>query len=146
MNEANLLHDLIAHAAERTPEAPALTYGVSTLTYAQLQQQVARFCGGLMRLGVQRGERVAIYLDKCMEAVIASFGAPAAGAAFVPVNPLLKPEQLAYILRDCNVRVLVTSPERLLLLQPPCFDGTAPRPWVGRCCQRCTGWLPCRCR
>ena len=35
---------------------------------------------------------------------------------FVPVNPLLKPEQVGYILRDCNVRVLVTSPERLALL------------------------------
>ena len=45
------------------------------------------------------------------------FGAAAAGAVFVPVNPLLKAEQVAYILRDCNVRVLVTSPERLALLE-----------------------------
>jgi acyl-CoA synthetase (AMP-forming)/AMP-acid ligase II len=38
------------------------------------------------------------------------FGAALAGAVFVPVNPLLKPEQVAYILADCNVRpVLVTS-------------------------------------
>ena len=49
--------------------------------------------------------------------MIASFGAPAAGAVFVPVNPLLKPEQVAFILRDCNVRVLVTSPERLALMK-----------------------------
>ena len=39
----------------------------------------------------------------------AAFGAAHAGAAFVPVNPLLKPEQVGHILRDCNVRVLVTS-------------------------------------
>ena len=49
--------------------------------------------------------------------MIASFGAPAAGAVFVPINPLLKPEQVAFILQDCNVRVLVTSPERLPLLK-----------------------------
>lgn len=36
----------------------------------------------------------------------------------VPMNPLLKPEQVVYIMRDCNVRVLVTSPERLALLAP----------------------------
>jgi acyl-CoA ligase (AMP-forming) (exosortase A-associated) len=66
-----------------------------------------------MQLGVQRGERVAVYLDKRFETVITSFGAPAAGAVFVPINPLLKPEQVGYILRDCNVRVLVTSAERL---------------------------------
>ena len=67
-------------------------------------------------MGCERGERVAIYLEKRFETVIASFGAPAAGGVFVPLNPLLKPEQVGYILRDCNVRVLVTSPERLALL------------------------------
>ena len=50
---------------------------------------------------------------------------PAAGAVFVPLNPLLKAEQVGYILRDCNVRVLVTSSERLALLKetlPACHD------------------------
>lgn len=78
---------------------------------------MASFAGGLMALGLQRAERVAIYLEKRFETVIASFGAPAAGGVFVPINPLLKPEQVGYILRDCNVRILVTSPERLALLQ-----------------------------
>ncbi len=105
--------------------APALTYGKVTLTYGELQDSVCRFTNGLLALGVQRGERVAIYLEKRFETVIASFGAPAAGGVFVPLNPLLKAEQVGYILRDCNVRVLVTSPERLALLQetlPPCRD------------------------
>jgi len=48
--------------------------------------------------------------------VVAPFGGAAAGGVFVPVNPLLKPEQVAYILNDCNVRILVTSAERLVLL------------------------------
>src|SRR6185503_14194833 len=46
------------------------------------------------------------------------FGAAAAGGVFVPVNPLLKPDQVAYILRDCNVQILVTTVERLNLLAP----------------------------
>jgi acyl-CoA synthetase (AMP-forming)/AMP-acid ligase II len=50
--------------------------------------------------------------------VISAFGAMQAGAVFVPLNPLLKAEQVAYILRDCNVRVLVTSVERLAALAP----------------------------
>ncbi len=57
-----------------------------------------------------------VYLEKRPETVIALFGAAAAGGVFVPINPLLKPEQVAYILRDCNVRILVTSAERLKLL------------------------------
>lgn len=116
MHDATLLPDLITLAALRTPEAPALTYGKSTINYGELRAAIDDFSGGLIGLGLQRGERVAIYLEKRFETVIASLGAPAAGGVFVPLNPLLKAEQVAYILRDCNVRVLVTSPERLALL------------------------------
>mgnify|MGYP003694504057 CR=1 FL=1 len=63
--------------------------------------------------GCSRSDRVGIYLDKRIETVVACFGAAEAGCVFVPLNPLLKPEQVGYILRDCNVRLLVTSPERL---------------------------------
>lgn len=125
MQDTTLLPDLIFRAAERAPDAPALTYGKHTLNYGELQDQVTHFASGLIGLGLQRGERVAIYLEKRFETVIASFGAPAAGGVFVPLNPLLKPEQVGYILRDCNVRILVTSPERLTLLQetlPACHD------------------------
>ncbi|MDR0775304.1 MAG: acyl-CoA ligase (AMP-forming), exosortase A system-associated [Azonexus sp.] len=117
MTDTYLLHQLVACSAARTPEATALTYGRSSLTYGNLHEQATGFASGLMGLGLQRGERVAIYLEKRFETVVASFGAPAAGGVFVPLNPLLKPEQVGYILRDCNVRVLVTSAERLALLR-----------------------------
>jgi acyl-CoA ligase (AMP-forming) (exosortase A-associated) len=117
MTESTLLPELIALTVQRTPQAIALTSGTSHLSYAELSNSVSQFAAGLLGLGLDRGERVAIYLEKRFETVIASFGAPAAGAVFVPVNPLLKPEQVAFILRDCNVRVLVTSPERLALMK-----------------------------
>jgi acyl-CoA synthetase (AMP-forming)/AMP-acid ligase II len=117
MRDSTLLPELIFIAAERAPDAPALTYGKQSLNYCELSQSVSRFASGLISLGLERGERVAIYLEKRFETVIASFGTPAAGGVFVPLNPLLKAEQVGYILRDCNVRVLVTSPERLALLQ-----------------------------
>ena len=125
MRDSILLPELIYRAADRDPSALALTFGKSTLCYAELQDAVNRFASGLLSIGLQRGERVAIYLEKRFEMVIASFGAPAAGGVFVPINPLLKADQVAYILRDCNVRILVTSPERLALLQetlPSCHD------------------------
>ncbi|GAB4466171.1 MAG: acyl-CoA ligase (AMP-forming), exosortase A system-associated [Burkholderiaceae bacterium] len=114
--EATLLHELVFRAAERSPERAALTGDGSTLAYAQLAELVRRFANGLLSLGLQRGERVGIYLEKRFEMVTAAFGAPAAGGVFVPINPLLKAEQVGHILRDCNVRVLVTSPERFALL------------------------------
>ena len=125
MSNTTLLHELIARSATRSRNGIALSYGESSISYDELLNQVTRFSSGLMHLGIQRGERVAIYLEKRFETVIASFGAPAAGGVFVPLNPLLKAEQVGYILRDCNVRVLVTSPERLELLLdtlPACRD------------------------
>jgi len=125
MTESILLPGLIALTAQRTPQAIALTYGAASMRYCDLNTAVNQFSSGLLALGLERSERVAIYLEKRFEAVIASFGTSAAGAVFVPINPLLKPEQVAYILRDCNVRVLVTSPERLGLLNdvlPHCHD------------------------
>lgn len=116
--DAALLHDLVSRAAALWPERPALTTGGRSLPYAALQDALQAFAAGLMQLNLQRGERVGIYLEKRLETVVASFGAPAAGAVMVPMNPLLKAEQVVYIARDCNVRVLVTSPERLALLAP----------------------------
>ncbi len=113
MHDSFLLPDLISRSAAATPHSLALSYGTASLSYAQLAAQVGAFASGLIHLGQVRGDRVAIYLEKRFETVIASFGAPAAGLVFVPVNPLLKPEQVAFILQDCNVRLLVTSPERL---------------------------------
>ena len=110
-----LLHDLVFASAARRPQAPALVAGRNTLDYGEPASRVQTFAAGLCKLGLARGERVGIYLDKRPETVVAAFGAAAAGGVFVPLNPLLKPAQVAYILRDCNVRVLVTSPERLAL-------------------------------
>ena len=116
MPESSLLHEMIHHAAMRAGGDDALSYGPRTLKYGELDDAVSAFAAGLIGLGLQRAERVGIYLEKRVETVVASFGAPAAGGVFVPMNPLLKPEQVKYIVQDCAVRVLVTSPERLATL------------------------------
>lgn len=122
MPDAHLLHELVLRAAERAPTRAALTHGDRHLTYHELQADVSAFCSGLMSSGVGRGERVAVFLEKRFEFVAACFGAAAAGAVFVPLNPLLKPEQVGYILRDCGVRLLLTSPDRLAQLAPVLAD------------------------
>jgi acyl-CoA ligase (AMP-forming) (exosortase A-associated) len=105
--------DLPLLGADRWPQSIAVGDGDKQLTYAELAADVERFAAGLIAAGLAPRERVGIYLEKRFEFVIAAFGAARAGLVFVPVNPLLKAEQVEYILRDCNVRVLVTSPERL---------------------------------
>ncbi len=113
---SSLIHEFISASALRQPHAEALVYGPQRLDYAALAAAVSRSAQVLLGQGLAAGERVAVYMEKNVENVVAMFGAAAAGGAFVPVNPLLKPEQVAYILADCNVRVLVTSVDRLRLL------------------------------
>jgi acyl-CoA ligase (AMP-forming) (exosortase A-associated) len=110
------LHDIVADSARRHPGAPAVTFKDTTVTYAELWDRVTAVATGLRRLGLDRGDRVGVYLDKRIETVASIFGASAAGGVFVPVNPVLKPKQVAYILTDCSVRVLVTTAERLAAL------------------------------
>ncbi len=107
------LHGLLATAAERWPANTALEHGERRLDYAALQTQVGRFAGALIAAGLPRQGRVAVYLPKQPETVIAMFGAAAAGGVFVPVNPVLKAPQVAHIMNDCDVEVLVTSRSRL---------------------------------
>lgn len=112
-----LVHDLIFDTARQRPDAPALAYRTQRLDYAMLAAQVQATAAALLACNVGAGQRVAVYLDKQIETVLAMFGASAAGAVFVPVNPLLKPAQVAHILRDCGVSLLVTSSQRLATLQ-----------------------------
>jgi acyl-CoA ligase (AMP-forming) (exosortase A-associated) len=112
-----LFHDLVTQAAERWPSAIGLKHKVATCDYAQLHSACARFSSALVGLKLARGDRVAVYLPKQLETALALFGTAYAGCVFVPINPVLKPAQVRHILRDCNVRVLVTSPERLMALK-----------------------------
>jgi acyl-CoA ligase (AMP-forming) (exosortase A-associated) len=109
---AELLHQLIQDTAKREPGLKAVSYKGEALDYGALAEKVGEAAGAFAGLGLKRGERIGIYLEKRLEMVVAMFGAAAAGCVFVPVNPVLKPRQVGYILRDCNVRALVTSSGR----------------------------------
>ncbi len=114
----DLLHQLIETRATITPDAEALLYREDTLSYSCLSDRIGETCHGLAKLGLEKQERVGIYLEKRLETVFAIFGATQAGGVFVPLNPLLKGEQVQHILCDCNVRILVTSRNRLEMVAP----------------------------
>lgn len=120
-----LLHELITTTAARLPDADALQFRDETWDYASLADRVGDAGRAIAGLGINPSDRVATFLDKRFEFVLATFGAVAAGGVFVPVNPILKPAQVFHILTDCNVRVLVTSAARLTGLAdilPDCLD------------------------
>lgn len=111
------ISELIERRAARAPDSEALVDGERRLSYRELDGAVDAAARGFVGLGVAPGDRLAIYLPKCVEAVQAMFGAAKAGAVFVPINPGLKARQVGHILHDAGATVLVTSADRLAALE-----------------------------
>ena len=116
LHDTFLLHNLLTDTASRQPDRLALVDGAQRLAYATLAAKTAGVAQGLRALGLQRGERVALWMEKRVEFVTGLLGTTQAGGAFVPVNPALKAAQVAHILQDCAVSILITTQARAALL------------------------------
>lgn len=110
---AYLLHGLLSETAERVPEREAARFKGSSLTYRELDRRTNQLARALVASGTRRGDRVAIYLHKSLESLVAIFGILKAGAVYVPLDPNAPPARLAYILSDCDVRTITTSTSML---------------------------------
>jgi acyl-CoA synthetase (AMP-forming)/AMP-acid ligase II len=83
------------------------------LTYAALDGHANALALALAAAGVRRGDRVAIYLENSVEAVVALFAALKAGAVFVVINPTTKADKLAYIVEDCQAAALISLDRKI---------------------------------
>jgi len=104
-----LVQDFLQNSAEKFPNKTALICDDNRLTYAEIETRANQIAHALLAHGVERGDRVAIYLPNCAEAVIAVFGILKAGAIFVAINPTTKRDKLLYMLNDCRVTALFTT-------------------------------------
>lgn len=111
------VHHLLSAQARVRPDAAALTYQGVTYSYDATWRAASAFSADLRTMGIQTGDRVAIYLEKCVEFVASIFGTSAAGGVFVPINHVLKSAQVGHILMDSGARILVTSVSRLAQLE-----------------------------
>lgn len=104
-----LLHDSLLSSAARTPEKQAAVIEGVPYTYAALLDSAQRLSGLLRQAGVERGDRVAIYMDNTWPCLISIFGTSLAGGVFIVVNPQTKTDKLEYILNDCTPKALITD-------------------------------------
>ncbi|MEM1359546.1 MAG: AMP-binding protein, partial [Bacteroidota bacterium] len=82
-----LLPHTVLEAAQRTPDKEAFKCGQDSLSYGELGSQIQQLASVLWRLGVRRGDRVGVYLNRSIETAIAVHGIMYAGAAYVPLDP-----------------------------------------------------------
>ena len=107
-----LLHQAVTRAAERTPQQEALRCNGQSLSYAALEQRANSLARLLFEHGVQRGDRVGIYLNKSLESHVAVYGIMKAGAAYVPLDPFAPVARTSYVIRDCGIHWLATGEEK----------------------------------
>ena len=82
-----LIHDPIFQSAARTPDAEALVDGAQRCSYAALAAQIDAACALFLAQGLRPGERIAVYMEKRIENVVALFGAASAAACSCRLIP-----------------------------------------------------------
>lgn len=98
---------LLSHWAERSPDRLALTSGAEQFTFGQLEGRAQQLAGSLARLGIGRGDRVAVWLNNCVEWIYLQFALARLGAILVTVNTAFRHHELEYLLRQSGSVALV---------------------------------------
>ncbi len=102
------LFEALTNAAERAPQHPALSFYGRATSYQDLDDQTSRCAHALKRLGVTKGDRVAIMLPNIPQCVVAYYGALKAGAIVVMTNPLYTERELQIQLADSGAETIIT--------------------------------------
>lgn len=113
-----LLDAFLTRSARRHPEKIALICAERRATYAEVDAGANALAKSFLSLGLLRQGRVALYLDNSVETVQGIFATLRAAGIFVVVNPQVKGDKFAFILRDCGVHILLTTPRLLKMIEP----------------------------
>jgi amino acid adenylation domain-containing protein len=112
MNTRAILPALLDRAAERDGGHTAIVMDDRQLTYAELAAASNRIANSLRRRGVEKGDRVLVWMERAPEAVAAIWGILKAGAAYVPIDPATPQPRLAAIANNCRIAGLMTGSDR----------------------------------
>ncbi|MBL4709769.1 MAG: amino acid adenylation domain-containing protein [Flavobacteriales bacterium] len=104
-----LLTHSITESAKRFPERQAFVFMNRSLSYKELEQQSNQLANLLIDLGVKKGDRVGIYMNRSLESSIAVYGIMKAGAAYVPLDPDAPIKRTQFLIEDCEIEVLITN-------------------------------------
>lgn len=104
-----LIHEAVVHHARVSPNRPAMAISGQTMTYGDLDRQSAQVAHCLLAAGLERSSRVGIFMRKGLPLGPAIYGTLRAGGAFVPLDPGLPPERLAFLIADCGIHVVISN-------------------------------------
>lgn len=111
MNKVDLftIYDLLNHANDYSPENVAVVDGLENYTYRNIKTDADKLAGKLIEIGVRKGNRVVINMQKSVFEIIATFAIAKLGAVFININPGWSTSQLHYVIKDSDASVLISD-------------------------------------
>lgn len=103
----NLIH-ILKNAVAQVPQKVAFKYFKHTLTFSQLDVQSTQLAIYLLEQGVNKGDRVGIYMPRCLETIIAAYGILKAGAVYVPLDPFSPKLRTEFVIKDCGIKHIIS--------------------------------------
>ena len=106
------IDQLLPGTAARLPDKVALIFGDRQFTYGELEKLTNQAANGLKALGVGKGDRVTLFAQNSPEWAISYAAIAKAGGVINPVNAMLTADELSFVVKDCDAKVLITTPDR----------------------------------
>ena len=113
------LQEIFQKSAKEFPQKTAIVFGEREISYAQLDLLSNQFANSLVKLGIKKGDRVAVFLPNIPQFIVAYFGILKAGGVVTAINPLHRERELEYQLKDSGAQTIVTLDSLYPLSQKP---------------------------
>lgn len=109
--------DIIKRHVAATPDKTAIIFGERRISYSQLDGLITRTADGLLKTGLKRGDVLSLFLPSLPELIISYLGTARAGLTVNVVNAMLREQEVAYILKDCQTRAVIVDRARLPIIE-----------------------------
>ncbi|HET8736172.1 MAG TPA: amino acid adenylation domain-containing protein [Pricia sp.] len=104
----NLVH-AVEGSAQRFPQKDAFRCSDNVISYGELELRSSQLALQLRALGVRKGDRIGIYMNRCLETAVAVYGILKSGGAYVPLDPFAPVSRTQRILEDCGIEILIST-------------------------------------
>ena len=119
----NCIRNVLEISSQTHPHKNAIVYDQEALSYGELFKKVNQIAHYFTELNLPKGSRIGIYSNKSIEQVIAILALLSTEYIFVPITRFLKPEQVEYIIQDCDIQVIITDKSKLEAIKESHFKG-----------------------
>jgi amino acid adenylation domain-containing protein len=119
-----ILTQNIIRSADQNPDKVAFKQLDRAISYEQLVNQSFKLANFLQDLGIRKGDRVGICMNRALESSFSTYGIMLAGAAYVPIDSNLPPFRIAGLLSDCDIKVVISRPEFHAKIEQICQESS----------------------